>query len=76
MGLDIYNTLVYLSAPTLPPSGEQFMAEKIQVDIADIIENQENWWFSTSTFLLCCLVLMADGFDNQALNYTAPAVIR
>jgi AAHS family 4-hydroxybenzoate transporter-like MFS transporter len=52
------------------------MAEKIKVDIADIIENQENWWFSISTFLLCCLVLMADGFDNQALNYTAPAIIR
>ncbi len=52
------------------------MAENTKVDIADIIENQENWWFTISTFLLCCLVLMADGFDNQALNYTAPAVIR
>lgn len=52
------------------------MAQQTTVDIADVIENQENWRFSISTFLLCCLVLMADGFDNQALNYTAPAIIR
>lgn len=52
------------------------MAQGKRVDIADIIENQTNWWFSTSTVVLCCLVLLADGFDNQAINYTSAAIIR
>lgn len=47
-----------------------------KVDIADIIETQDNKLFSYSIVGLCCLVLMADGFDNQALNYTSPAIIR
>ncbi len=51
------------------------MANK-KVDIADIIDFQTNWWFTGSTMLLCCLVLMVDGFDNQAINYTSAAIIR
>ncbi len=52
------------------------MAEPKKVDIADIIDSQTNRFFTGSTFLLCCLVLMVDGFDNQAINYTSAAILR
>jgi AAHS family 4-hydroxybenzoate transporter-like MFS transporter len=51
------------------------MAETNTVNIADVLENQDTTWFATSTFLLCCLVMLADGFDNQAINYAAPSII-
>jgi MFS transporter, AAHS family, 4-hydroxybenzoate transporter len=58
-----------------------------RVDIAEVVEKQktgfeiQGWlWmpagFVFSTFLLCALVMLADGFDNQAINYAAPAIIR
>src|SRR4051812_31906485 len=46
------------------------------MDIADVVEKQETSWFAGGIFLLCCLVMLADGFDNQAINYAAPAIIR
>ena len=57
-----------------------------KVDIADVLENQKTgfeikgWvWFPGGyvglTFLLCCLVMLTDGFDNQAINWSAPAII-
>jgi AAHS family 4-hydroxybenzoate transporter-like MFS transporter len=58
-----------------------------RVDIAEVVENQQTgleikgWlWlparFVFSVFVLCCLIMLADGFDNQAINYAAPAIIR
>ena len=52
------------------------MAQAKKVDIADVIETQTNTFFTYSTVALCCLVLMVDGFDNQAINYTSAAIIR
>lgn len=52
------------------------MAEKSTANILEVVENQERSWFALSTFLLCCLVMLADGFDNQAINYAAPAIIK
>ena len=52
------------------------MADNTKVDIADIIDSQTNHFFTGSIFLLCCLVLMVDGFDNQAINYTSAAILR
>ena len=63
------------------------MSVMTKVDIAEVVENQKTgfeikgWiWmpaqFVFSTFLLCALVMLADGFDNQAINYAAPAIIR
>lgn len=46
-----------------------------QLDIAQVIENQEKTWFGAKIFLLCCVVMLADGFDNQAINYAAPSII-
>ena len=62
------------------------MAVVSRVDIAEVVENQKTgfeikgWlWmpaqFVFSVFLLCALVMLADGFDNQAINYAAPAII-
>jgi AAHS family 4-hydroxybenzoate transporter-like MFS transporter len=52
------------------------MAQAKKVDIAEVIDNQTNWWFSLSTAFLCGIVLLVDGFDNQAINYTSAAIIR
>ena len=46
------------------------------VDINEVVETQEKGWFEISTFLLCCLVMLVDGFDNQAINYAAPSIIK
>jgi MFS transporter, AAHS family, 4-hydroxybenzoate transporter len=46
------------------------------VDITEVVETQEKGWFEISTFLLCCLVMLVDGFDNQAINYAAPLIIK
>jgi len=47
-----------------------------RVNITEVVENQDTGRFAISTFLLCCLVMLADGFDNQAINYAAPAIIQ
>ena len=55
------------------------MAQPATVNIAEVVENQENpWtgWFALSTFVMCCLVMLVDGFNQQSLNYAAPAIIQ
>ena len=52
------------------------MVQSKKANILDVVENQERNWFALSTFLLCCLVMLADGFDNQAINYAAPYIIQ
>jgi AAHS family 4-hydroxybenzoate transporter-like MFS transporter len=55
------------------------MAQPDTVNIADVVENQENpWsgWFTLGTFVMCCLVMLVDGFNQQSLNYASPAIIR
>jgi len=46
------------------------------VDVAEIVETQEKGWFPLSIFLMCCLVMLVDGFNQQSLNYAAPAIIK
>jgi AAHS family 4-hydroxybenzoate transporter-like MFS transporter len=52
------------------------MAQPNSVDIAEVIETQEKTWFAISIFLMCCLVMLVDGFNQQSLNYAAPAIIK
>jgi len=52
------------------------MTQQITVDIDHVVETQERSWFTVSLFILCALVMLADGFDNQALNYAAPGIIK
>jgi AAHS family 4-hydroxybenzoate transporter-like MFS transporter len=47
-----------------------------RVDIDEIVETQDRSGFALSLFLLCCLVMLVDGFDNQAINYAAPLIIK
>ena len=51
------------------------MAQAGAVNIVDVVETQESTWFSWSLFLMCCLVMLVDGFNQQSLNYAAPAII-
>jgi AAHS family 4-hydroxybenzoate transporter-like MFS transporter len=52
------------------------MTQNNTVDIAEVVETQERSWFTVTLFVLCALVMLADGFDNQALNYAAPGIIK
>ncbi|HYM18908.1 MAG TPA: MFS transporter, partial [Micropepsaceae bacterium] len=55
------------------------MAQAETVDIAEVVETQENHWFGRfafSTFIMCCLVMLVDGFNQQSLNYAAPAIVK
>src|SRR5258707_22030 len=52
------------------------VAQPKTVDIAEIVETQEKGWFPLSIFLMCCLVMLVDGFNQQSLNYAAPAIIK
>ena len=45
------------------------------VNIVDVVETQERGWFPAALFLMCCLVMLVDGFNQQSLNYAAPAII-
>src|SRR5215813_2487818 len=51
------------------------MAQANVVNISEVVENQERTWFGATVFLLCCLVMLADGYDNQSINYAAPSII-
>ncbi len=37
---------------------------------------QARTWYPNLIFILCALVMMADGYDNQVINYAAPAIIQ
>ena len=52
------------------------MAESRTVDIAEIVETQERGAFPAMLFVMCCLVMLVDGFNQQSLNYAAPAIIK
>jgi MFS transporter, AAHS family, 4-hydroxybenzoate transporter len=44
------------------------------VDVAQTIDGQKVGALQLRTFLLCLLVLFADGFDVQGITYVAPAI--
>ncbi|HYM18151.1 MAG TPA: MFS transporter [Micropepsaceae bacterium] len=46
------------------------------VDIGEVIEAQGKSAFGLMIFLIGCLVMLVDGYDNQALNYAQPAIIK
>src|SRR5215468_4480807 len=51
------------------------VAQPQTADIHEIIETQEKGIFPLAIFLMCCLVMLVDGFNQQSLNYAAPAII-
>jgi len=46
------------------------------IDIAERIDNSPVGALQVSTFALCLLCLIMDGFDVQALGYVAPEIVR
>src|SRR5579862_5467548 len=50
--------------------------EAQKVNIATLVDNSRLGLFQWTTFVLCGLCLIMDGFDVQAMGYVAPAVIK
>jgi AAHS family 4-hydroxybenzoate transporter-like MFS transporter len=51
------------------------VAQPKAVNIHEVVETQERGFFPTALFIMCCLVMLVDGFNQQSLNYAAPAII-
>jgi AAHS family 4-hydroxybenzoate transporter-like MFS transporter len=45
-----------------------------KVDVIDLIDRHRVTGFQISVLILCMLVAALDGFDTQAIGYTAPAI--
>jgi len=46
------------------------------VDVGELVDRSHYGSLQWTTFILCLLCLTMDGFDVQALGYTAPAIVR
>jgi len=46
------------------------------VDVGELVDRSPYGSLQWTTFVLCLLCLVMDGFDVQALGYTAPAIVR
>ena len=51
-------------------------ASSARVNLTELVDNSRLGRVQWSVFTLCLLSLVMDGFDVQALGYTAPAIIR
>lgn len=47
---------------------------KAKVDVIDLIDRHPVSSFQIGVLILCMLVAALDGFDTQAIGYTAPAI--
>src|ERR1700724_3111891 len=47
-----------------------------KVNIATLVDNSRLGVFQWTSFVLCGLCLIMDGFDVQAMGYVAPAVVK
>jgi AAHS family 4-hydroxybenzoate transporter-like MFS transporter len=46
------------------------------IDVAELIDNSRIGRLQLTTFAICLLCLIMDGFDVQALGYVAPEIVR
>jgi MFS transporter, AAHS family, 4-hydroxybenzoate transporter len=46
----------------------------VKVDVIDLIDRHPVVGFQIGVLILCMLVAAIDGFDTQAIGYTAPAI--
>ena len=51
-------------------------ATRQTVNVSELLEHSTVGRLQLSTFFLCLLCMIVDGFDVQALGYTAPSIIR
>lgn len=47
-----------------------------KINVSEVIDNAVLGSFQTGLCILCCLCLIMDGFDVQAIGYVAPAIIQ
>jgi AAHS family 4-hydroxybenzoate transporter-like MFS transporter len=52
------------------------MDAKTKINLTDLIGNSKLGRFQIGVFVLCGICLLMDGFDVQAMGFTAPAVIK
>src|SRR4029077_15188455 len=52
------------------------MDAKTKVNLTDLIGNSRLGGFQIGVFVLCGICLLMDGFDVQAMGFTAPALIK
>jgi len=52
------------------------MAEAQKINIGELLDNSRIGPLHIQVFALCMICLVMDGFDVQAMGYTAPAVLR
>jgi MFS transporter, AAHS family, 4-hydroxybenzoate transporter len=46
------------------------------VNVSEVVDKSSYGSLQRTTFMLCLLCLIMDGFDVQALGYTAPSIVR
>jgi AAHS family 4-hydroxybenzoate transporter-like MFS transporter len=46
------------------------------INVTELVEDSPFGELQRTTFVLCLLCLVMDGFDVQALGYTAPSIVR
>ena len=46
------------------------------IDVTELVDNTPFGELQRTAFVLCLLCLLMDGFDVQALGYTAPSIVR
>ena len=52
------------------------MQAKTTINLTDVIDRSKIGGFQIGVFVLCAICLLMDGFDVQAMGFTAPAVIK
>ena len=52
------------------------MDAKTKINLTDLIGNSKLGGFQIGVFVLCGICLLMDGFDVQAMGFTAPALIK
>ena len=52
------------------------MAERNTINIAELLDTSRIGPLHIQVFTLCMICLVMDGFDVQAMGYTAPAVLK
>lgn len=52
------------------------MSRIVKINVSEIVDNSRIGSLQVSTFAMCLLCLIMDGFDVQALGYVAPAIVR
>ena len=47
---------------------------KVKIDVIELIDRHPVVRYQIAVLMLCMLVAALDGFDTQAIGYTAPAI--